>query len=184
MMVTLGWVGTILYIVNHAYLSLYSQWRRDVYYLGNLLAASALVVSSSAIQSWQAVAINGFWAIISLLMLASVSLRALAFGSRRAQVLMSGVIAIAAVAVIKSPDQLWNALNWIAAVIFALAYLMFCTDKMRPRHYQLANMIAALMTLPSLWQQQNYSVFCLEVTWAGLSAWAAYKKYTEAHIVD
>ncbi|WP_165399418.1 hypothetical protein [Alteromonas sp. KUL49] len=45
-------------------------------------------------------------------------------------------------------------------------------------------MIAALMTLPSLWLQQNYSVFCLEVTWAGLSAWAAYKKYTEAHIVD
>lgn len=155
-MVILGWVGTILYIVNHAYLSLYSQCRRDIYYLGNLLAASALVVSSSAIQSWQAVAINGFWAIISLLMLASVSLRALAFGSRRAQVLMSGVVAIAAVAVIKSPDQLWNALNWIAA----------------------------LMTLPPLWLQQNYSVFCLEVTWAGLSAWAAYKKYTEAHIVD
>lgn len=69
-------------------------------------------------------------------MLASVSLRAMTFGSRRAQVLMSGVLAIAAVGVIKSPDQLWDALNWTAAVIFTLAYLMFCTDKMCARHCQ------------------------------------------------
>ena len=180
----LGWFGTCLYLINHAYLSLYSKWKRRVYYIGNLLAATALVISSSLLMSWQAVAINGFWAVISLMILCGVNLRALPVNSRRWIFMASIVVLIAVVIWWREPDKLWSLVSWGAALIFATAYLVFSAEKLAPRHYQLANVVAALMCMPQLWLDNNYAVFFLEVAWSIISAWAAYRRYQEMHLID
>ena len=71
----IGWSGTLLYLLNHAYISLAPNWKSTIYYGGNLIAALCLVLTSAVAQSWQAVVINSFWAIISVLLLANISLK-------------------------------------------------------------------------------------------------------------
>lgn len=180
----LGWFGTTLYLINHVYLSFCRDWRRGFYYSGNLIAASSLVASSAYLQSWQAVAINAFWAIISILILFKLNLRKLPLTSRRFILLFLVTLLICVVAYLKAPDQIWNLVSWIAAVLFSLSYLMFSAAKMPARYYQLCNFFAAGMCLPALWIQANYAVFALEVAWAFISIWAAVRQFNEAHIID
>ena len=180
----LGWFGTCLYLLNHAYLSLYAKWRPPVYYWGNFLAAAALIVSSFVISSWQAVAINGFWAVISLLMIAGVSLRALPFTSYRLWLMIGVVAAIGTFALWRSPEKVWSIISWLAAITFGLSYLLFCAERLAPRHYQVANVVAALGCMPQLWIDLNYAVFFLEFAWALISARAVYKRYKEMHLID
>jgi hypothetical protein len=180
----LGWFGTILYLMNHAYLSFHPRWQKGVYYWGNFIAATSLVISSWLLSSWQAVAINGFWALISVLILMNVNLRALPITSRRWLLLASAVLIIALVIWWREPERLWSLCSWFAAMIFASAYLVFSAEKLAPRHYQIANVIAAILCMPQLWLDTNYAVFFLEVIWSMISAWAAIKRYTEMHLID
>ena len=69
MIAILGWFGSLLYIVNHGYISSVKQWQGRIYYSGNLIAAVSLVISSFIIASYQAVVINNFWAIVSFLLM-------------------------------------------------------------------------------------------------------------------
>lgn len=180
----LGWVGTILYLINHAYLSFTKNFKDNVYYSVNLVAALSLVVSSLYLHSWQAVAINIFWAAVSMLMVFKLSLRELPLTSRRFLFLLLFTLLISVFAYLRAPDQIWNLVSWIAAVIFSLSYLMFSASRMSAKNYQKANFLAAIMCLPALWIQMNFAVFALEVAWASISVWSVIKNFNEAHIID
>ena len=69
----IGWFGTVLYLINHVYISLNSQYKKNIYYVGNAIAALALVLSSLVVSSMQAVIINGFWAIVSVALLITLA---------------------------------------------------------------------------------------------------------------
>ena len=182
--VLLGWSGTVLYLLNHAYISLQSQWRRDIYFAGNLLAASCLIISSVAAESWQAVVINGFWALISLLLLAKFNLQKLPISQKY----LNGGVALFwlwLIAQLQQQGQFdFAILGWSSTLVFSVAYLLFSAERMAQRRYLLWNAYAALALLPQLWLDQNLPVFALETVWALISLYGAALKSTQVHLID
>lgn len=180
----LGWFGTIAYLVNHAYISLVPQRNDAIYYGGNFLAASALVISSLVSGSYQAVVINGFWALISILVFAKVNLQGLPVSRR----LFNGVLAVFAIAFVY--QGLINhtldirLLAWSSAFVFSASYLLFSVHKLRTLHYLLFNAYAAFSLLPQVWLDQNWPVFVLEICWGGISIYGAVRRYNEVHLID
>lgn len=180
----IGWSGTLLYLLNHAYISLAPNWKSTIYYGGNLIAALCLVLTSAVAQSWQAVVINSFWAIISVLLLANISLKNAPF----TQPLFNSGIALlwlwlAAQSLFSGALDL-TILGWTSAYVFSFAYLLFSAGRMAQRHYLLWNAYAALALLPQLWIDQNLPVFALEIAWACLSVYGAARRYSEIRLID
>lgn len=187
MVVLLGWFGSILYLVNHAYISVVKNWQPSIYYMGNLFAALALVVSSLIIVSYQAVVINGFWAIISVLLIIKIDLAKVPLSKR---IFYLGFALFLIYSAYIGFEQRFNSydfytsLGWSSSYVFCLSYLLFCSKKLKHINYLLLNFYAASALLPILWIQQNWPVFTLEVSWALISAYGAYKRMDEVHLID
>lgn len=182
---SLGWLGTVVYLGNHGYVSLIKDWRPNIYFSFNLLAATLLTIQSVALASWQAAAINGFWILISALLLAKVkinfiSISATAYLSSSVMVLL--FVAVTAFAV----DVLfyYKLLAWSSAYFFCSSYLLFSAKCISTRAYLFANVYAAIALLPQLWITQNLPVFTLEIAWAGLSVVGIVKSYSKIHLID
>ena len=179
-----GWSGTLLYLLNHGYISLVQKWKPSIYYGGNLIAAVSLVITSVFAASWQAVVINGFWAVISMLLLAKVDLKRFSIPPSW---FMAGLVGLWLWLLVKSVSDMaldLTILGWTSAYVFSFAYLLFSAERMAPRHYLLWNGYAALSLLPQLWLDQNLPVFGLEVAWACLSFYGAARKYKQIHLID
>ena len=187
MIATLGWIGSILYLVNHGYISVVKQWQEKLYYGGNLVAALSLVISSLFLSSFQAVVINGFWAIISLLLLMRFDINRLSFSKR---IFYAGfgvfLIAIAYTAWYFGHNsmELFTCLAWSSSYVFCLSYFLFCSKKLTHLAYLTFNVYAACALLPLLWLQQNWPVYTLEVSWALISVYGIFKKLEQSHLID
>lgn len=178
----LGGLGTVIYLASHAYLSVKTNCNRRVYYGGNFVAALMILMSSAVIGSWQAVAVNGFWAAVSALLFFGVGLlRINGLVFRFVLFLVSaGVVA----AWIRSGDLGFGGLSWLSVLVFSLAYLFFCAGKITPGVYFLWSAYAALTMLPQLWLDQNLSVFALEIVWAGVSFFGAQRWYSGCQVAS
>ncbi|TYK64509.1 CBU_0592 family membrane protein [Colwellia echini] len=187
MVVLLGWFGSVLYLLNHGYISVVKNWRPNIYYAGNLIAALALVVSSLIIVSYQAVVINGFWALISILLLIKFDVAKVPLSKR---IFYLGFILILIWSAYIGFEQgfysyaFYTCLGWSSSYVFCLSYLLFCSKKLKHINYLLLNFYAASALLPILWSQQNWPVFTLEVSWALISAYGAYTRMDEVHLID
>ena len=178
-----GWLGAMLYLLSHSYISYKADWNKRLYYAGNLIAALLLIATSVAFNSWQAVVINGFWAVISLLFFCDVKLGSLPVSSsmfRAAVVLLWGWIAILW---FKDGDLNLGLLGWSSAFVFSAAYLLFSVERMRPGYYFLWSAYAALALLPQLWLEQNWPVFMLEIIWAGISLFGAIRRFGQFRLI-
>ena len=179
-----GWMGTFIYLINHAYLSFMSQSNRTIYYSLNLIAALSLVASSFYIASWQALFVNLFWALISLAMVFKLPLE----GFRFNKVWFYGILS--AVLLVFVAVSVWNLqinisiLAWASVIVFSVAYLLFSTNVISQREYLLWNMYAAFTLLPELWRDDNYPVFFLEVVWGIISLYGAIKMSRHVHLLD
>ncbi len=180
----LGYAGTILYLANHAYVSLHPSYRENWYFSANLIAALAVVASSLALMSMQAVATNAFWAIISILRLfgktptLAISVPTLGWQT----LLATGVCLIigwwldAAIAIAVAA--------WCSVLLFATAYFLFASGQLAKRHYLIANFVAAIVIMPQLWVDANYPVLLLEFAWAVISAVGAVRADRAARVVE
>ena len=184
MIAVFGWLGTLLYLLNHAYISLESDWKTRIYYSGNLLAAVLLVMQSSVLATWQAVAINAFWALVSVALLCRLAIDKVPFSMRGFLLLALLLIVWVGSQATVSTTALLSALGWSSAYFFCASYLLFSSGKMPPRYYFLCNLYAALALLPQLWISENWPVFCLEIIWAVLSAIGAAKRFYTIHLID
>lgn len=182
--VTLGWIGTCLYLLNHSYISIKPNWNHKIYYGGNLLAAIALVISSIVVNSWQAVIINSFWAVISLLLLLQMSPAFIPISLKH----FYWSIALFVCVILYRSTTLATLdvalLGWLSAYIFSIAYLLFSIKKLLPRYYLLFNAFAALSLLPQLWLDNNMPVFTLEIIWALISLYGAFQRYSNLRLID
>lgn len=187
MIAVLGWFGSVLYLINHAYISLIKDWKETWYYSGNLIAAVALVISSLFIASYQAVVINGFWAVISLLLLMKFDVTKLSF-SKRIFYLGLAFFAFAIVGVAyrngATSEQFYTVLAWSSSYAFCLSYFLFCAKKLSQISYLALNAYAASALLPLLLVQQNWPVFTLEVCWAVISVYGIFAKLENSHLID
>lgn len=185
LMLIIGWCGTILYLANHAYISLVKQWRPTVYFMGNLLAATALTVQSLHISSWQAVAINGFWMLISALLLLGVKMDSVTV-SAKPYFLISGLALVALLSSFLYVElhMFYAILGWSSAYFFCSSYFLFSAKRISSRAYLCINVYAALALLPQLWLNANYPVFTLEIAWATVSLIGIIKSYNDVHLID
>ena len=180
----IGWIGTSLYLINHGYLSVIKDWRPTIYYSGNFIAAMALLINGTVLSSWQAVVINSFWAIISLLLLFSVDLKKLA----SSKVLFEASLATLFLGLlIKSTyqfklDTQW--LAWSSSYIFCSVYLLFSSEKIGLKHYLLWNFLAAIILLPQLALDANWPNFWLEVVWASISIIGFIRKWKAPDLMN
>ncbi|GHE81437.1 CBU_0592 family membrane protein [Thalassotalea profundi] len=183
----LGWIGSILYLINHGYISSVKQWNPNIYYGGNLIAALSLVISSLMIFSSQAVVINGFWAFISILLIVKFEVAKIPFSKR---VFYLGLIFILAWAAYIGFEysvtsiNFYTVLGWSSSYVFCLSYFLFCSKKLNDIKYLLFNAYAATALLPILWSQGNWPVFSLEVCWAVISVYGLYSRIEKVHLID
>lgn len=182
--VMFGWCGTLIYLVNHAYISLVPQRNNAIYYGGNFLAAILLVISSVASGSYQAVVINGFWALISIVVFANLDLKRLPVSRQ----FFNAVIALFAIAILYNglvSEQLdIRLLGWSSAFVFSASYLLFSVAKIRILTYLLWNAYAAFALLPQVWLDENWPVFGLEVCWGCISIYGALRRFNQIHLID
>lgn len=184
-MLILGWFGTVTYLANHAYISLVKQWLPKVYFSGNLLAASALTVQSVYLSSWQAAAINGFWMLVSALLLLGVKMDSVKI-TAAPYFAFSGLLLTGALGSVLFIEltQYYNILGWSSAYFFCSSYFLFSAKRISSRAYLAINIYAALALLPQLWLNANYPVFTLEIAWAIVSLIGIIKSYNDVHLID
>lgn len=172
----IGWCGTVVYLANHAYLSLSVQHKKTLYFGANALAAACLVFSSVILSSWQAALNNGFWLLISVLLLAKVNLQQLTVSKVLLYVLFGGLFAVFLFGWASTglPDA--ALMGWSSVLCFGMAYLLLSATKITVLEYLCWNIYAALAFLPQLWLDQNIPVLALEIAWAGVSVFGALKR--------
>lgn len=180
----IGWIGTVLYLFNHAYLSLYAHWQKKIYYSGNLIAALCLVVSSLYISSYQAVVVNSFWALISIALLCHLPIAKLPASRRIFYSCLLIFFALLIFYFVADGLLRMDVLGWSASFAFSFAYLLFSSDKISKLQYLLWNTYAALALIPTLWLDQNIPVLALEIIWALLSFYGALRRYKNVHLID
>lgn len=180
----IGWAGTLIYLLGHAYISLQPRWKPLLYYGGNFIAGSSLVASSLALGSWQAVVINGFWAGISLAVLGRVSLARLGFARIWLDAVFVALLGAGLAAAVVEPAWAVRILGWSSAVVFCAGYLLFSAQRLPPQGYFLYNAYAASALLPQLIVDANWPVFVLEACWAVLSLYAWSRRRWQFHLLE
>ena len=187
MVVALGWLGSVLYLINHGYISVVKNWQPKIYYAGNFIAAVSLVISSIFVLSYQAVVINGFWALISIMLLVNIDVSKIPLSKKLFNI---GLILILAWIIYVgfqygvASSNLHVFLGWSSTYVFCLSYFLFSSKKLSHFKYLLFNIYAACALLPLLWAQQNWPVFSLEVCWALISAYGVLKRIEQVHLID
>ncbi|GGA80979.1 hypothetical protein GCM10011369_23670 [Neiella marina] len=169
MLSVIGWFGTLCYLYAHARISVLGQPANRIYFCCNAAAALALVISSMALMSWQPVAINLFWLIVSLASIKSWQLPKLPISNRALFacclfmfVAGSGLLLLGSM----SGIAIWG---WSSTLAFCLGYWKFSAKRLLPKHYYLLNTYAAWILLFQLYQDGNWPVFGLEVVWGFIS---------------
>lgn len=166
----LGWFGAILYLLNHGYLAFQKGQESTLYYWLNLVAATALVVSSVALFSWQPVLTNAFWVGVSALALFRGSRQQAPSEGRFAAgffVWPIGLALTAGLLVATSRHYLgMEIVGWAGTALFCAAYWMFATGTIERPRFLIYNAVAALALSPILFLDQNWPVFFLEIVWA------------------
>jgi hypothetical protein len=183
MILIIGWLGTCIYLIGHAYISIVQGWEQKNYYIINLIAAICLIISSLFNYSWQALMVNLFWMVISILLLLNVNLTASKFTLKQYYWVFGGFLVNFIMQSIYKQEIDLASLGWIAAFVFSSVYLLLSAEKMLPRYYLLWNIFAALALLPQLWVDQNWPVFGLEISWAVISFYGAVRKFEQAHLI-
>lgn len=170
MLLTLGWIATSLYLLAQAYVSFIDKWRRDAYYSVNIIAALFLTISSVALQSWQAVFVNTFWMIVSILSLK----RRVYFRTFPNRIEWSlGVtillILVSVFGLFTSTLFAAEILGWGGTFLFCGAYLSFATRRISRLYFLLLNALASLILLPSYFYDLNWPSFMLNIVWIAIS---------------
>lgn len=186
MLIYLGWLGSTIYLVNHAYLSCVRDWKKTIYFSGNFVAALALVISSWGQQSYQAVGVNLFWLSISLMLLLNWPVRRIPASKKLYYLLLIFYVVYLLVCALSSIpwDTLIDRIAWTSTWMFGMAYLLFSAQKMRQMEYLFSNAVAAVILVPQLWLDANYPVFFLEVCWFIISLAGIVRRWDEVHLID
>ncbi|MEM6639828.1 MAG: hypothetical protein AAF610_07985 [Pseudomonadota bacterium] len=166
----IGWVGTCLYLINHGLLSFGRIERGRTYYAVNGTAAALVTVSSVSLGSSQAVVVNGFWVVVSVLGLLQISLPLLRGTQDRHLFWLCAAIAVGALAIaIQNPTLAIRVLGWSGTILFCGGYLLFAAGRMENGPFLMANAVAAFILLPVLVLDTNWPVVALESVWGILS---------------
>lgn len=167
----IGWAATALYLAAQAYISLKPDYNKPLYYLMNIVAGSALALASVAFESWQAVAVNIYWALISGLVLTGALAEFRLDLSKRFQISLSGlvIIVIAAWALMDSGIGWVSGLGWIGTFLYCGSYFVLSIGSLSRIAYLWVNAGSGALLLPVYMQTDNWPSFTLNVVWIIIS---------------
>ncbi|MDT0594372.1 CBU_0592 family membrane protein [Glaciecola petra] len=181
----LGWSGTVIYLANHTYISVKADWRKWIYFGGNLIAATFLLIQSTYLASWQAVVINAFWMLISMCLLAGISFERIYVNAKYYYVLCAVLFSsLCITGLFIDFVHLAQLFAWSSAFVFCSCYFLFSAKRISSRAYLTFNIYAALVLLPQLYFTSNWPAFGLEVAWAAISTYGVIKSYQNVHLID
>lgn len=181
----MGWSGTVIYLANHTYISVKVDWHKLVYFGGNFIAATFLLIQSTYLASWQAVVINGFWMIISICLLVGISFERINVDVKFYYVICALLLGgLCVSSVFLDWVCLAQLFAWSSAFIFCSCYFLFSAKLISSRVYLGFNIYAALVLLPQLYLTSNWPAFGLEVAWAAISTYGVIKSYQTVHLID
>ncbi|MBD1390068.1 hypothetical protein IC617_11565 [Neiella sp. HB171785] len=165
----LGWFGTLCYLYAHARISVLGKSADPVYFGFNATAALALVISSLALMSWQPVAINLFWLMVSIASLQCWQLPKLPISNRVLFASCLLMLLIGCGMLLQGSMSGIAVWGWSSTLAFCLGYWKFSAGRLQAKHYYLLNTYAAWILLFQLYQDGNWPVFGLEVVWGFIS---------------
>lgn len=165
----IGWMGTALYLLNHAVYSVHSNYSLRKYYIFNFLAALFVTINSVYLLSYQPVVTNVYWMVVSILGFLSFEEYPRVYPKRVFYGL--GAILICASVALWAYGQFtaFELMGWLSVFVYCSSYFLLVTEKFSRREYQIGSFIAAVLIIPSLFLKQNWPMVVLEVAWAALS---------------
>ena len=161
----LGWAGTGIYLASYAYIGLVVDFRRDLYFGANALAAALVTVSSAALGTWQSVLINAFWLLVSIWSRQRWRIRIRWFNRFLLRGLVTAMLSGAVVFSLKDGIVAIAILGWSSVLAYCGSYLLFSARAMATDEFHLFNAYAAAALLPQLWLDSNWPVLALEICW-------------------
>jgi hypothetical protein len=169
--VALGWVATLVYIAAQAYISWVQGYKPQLYYKLNALGAAGFIVSSAAIASWQSVAVNVFWLLVSVLSLSQTRILKRARLSRWWVLAPLFLFCLVSLFWLTKDRQLSFAmLGWAGSLLYCASYGLFAYHVIGRMRFLGYNCAAAVFLLPVYTLQTNWPAFALSVIWAIISA--------------
>lgn len=166
----LGWLGTFLILGNHAALSAGRIGRGRLYYGVNLAGSLAVTVYSLTIASWQAVAINLFWTIISLVALTgSEAAHRIALPEKLPVTLVSFLALAGGVTVLFDIELSLHLFGWAGALLLCASYLLFSSETISRRRFLLYNIFVGIAVSPVFILHANWPALALEAIWSVIS---------------
>ncbi|MEO1242464.1 MAG: hypothetical protein AAFX54_11190 [Pseudomonadota bacterium] len=182
MFIALGWAAMTVYLIGHAYMSWSVSYLRSRYYLLNLIGALGFVVSSAAIASWQSVAVNAFWAAISLLSLLNITLER--DSPLSAERITAPIFLVAFIGVAWSlinRDLGFSILGWGGTLLYCFGYVLFTAKSIRRKRFLIYNTLAANFLIPVYILQDNWPAFGMSVAWSAVSTYGFWKLTQQEH---
>lgn len=172
---TLGWCGSVAYLISYAYRALSPKSHDGLYYSANAFAAVLVLAISFYTRTVPTIAINLFWL--------AISVRALAMGDQISghylkaflgpiRVIMGCGILVGLAWLLVALETGSDVLAYAGAVAFCMSYMLYGERSIGLREFSFWNMIGALALLPQLWILANTPVFFLEVVWSLIALYA------------
>ncbi|MHA7870809.1 MAG: CBU_0592 family membrane protein [Hyphococcus sp.] len=172
MFIALGWAAMLVYLISHAYMSWRVSYVRSRYYLLNLVGALGFVISSAAIASWQSVAVNTFWAAISLLSFLNITLeRDSPLSAERITAPIFLISFIGFVWSLGNHDLGFSILGWGGTLLYCFGYVLFTARAIRRKRFLVYNTLAAIFLIPIYIMQDNWPAFGMSVSWSAVSVY-------------
>lgn len=181
--IALGWTGTGLYIINHAYITSSAEYNTKVYYSVNAIAALFVLACSISFISVQSAIINLFWLIVSIASLNGTITFRVYLGKKLLNLTIFCLIFCAIILSNKSLTISFALCAWLSTIIFCFGYLLFSNKQIYPRQYYFYNFLAAGLIIPQLLNENNLPVVALEIIWAFLSCYGWCRRNYEIHIM-
>jgi len=166
----LGWAGMALYTLAFVAVASGLLPRSPRYFLANLVAACAVAISSAALASWQAVAVNVAWALLSANALAGRRIVLPIWVPHVVHLAVAGLVAATLWQLgARGGPAAVEMLAWFSLLGFVYSYLAFANFLMGPTAFHVWNFAAATSLIPQVLREGNYPVLAIEVLWASVA---------------
>ncbi|MEO1324298.1 MAG: hypothetical protein AAFV59_14960 [Pseudomonadota bacterium] len=165
-----GWAAFALYLLSHAYLSIFKSIHRPSYFAMNVAAAVLLTVSSVAISSWQAVLINVFWLVVSYAGLTDSSILQRIVPRLWRTLAPAAILTVTgAIVLLSDYARALDLLGWAGVWLFCGSYLLFTAQKVSRVSYLWMSLVAYALLLPIYFVQSHWPSFTLGVAWSAIT---------------
>jgi len=168
----LGWIGTTTYLVAYILLTVKIIAMERLYLYLNLIAASLIIIVSIAKSSWFVVALDLFWAAITLTKLINYSVKLPARSKIIFQIIMGVLLSIGLNnLLLKNYHFGISILASCSTIGYSFSYLLFLNRLLKVKEFHFWNFLLAIILIPQLVLDNNWQVITIQIFWSAIALW-------------